>query len=372
MDIVSTHTQRTSGIGFRKEKHLSICADASRFSVEGNSTGFEGVHFIHDALPEIGEDEIDLTVDFLGQRVNAPIFISCMTGGSEKGFFANRELAKAAQEKGYAVGMGSIRILFDHPELFEHFHLKALAPDVPVLANIGGVQIRDGEHKRLFEIIKKLEVDSLVVHLNPGQELFQPEGDRDFRRIKDSIRRLCDEAPVPIIVKETGFGIRPQRVRNLLDSGVAYVDVAGAGGTNWVTVEAYRVPENERGEAEEFADWGIPTAILLACLKQNSGKILASGGLRTGLDVAKSIALGAHSAGLALPMIREVVSGGAEAAVRYLDRLENTLRSVLILTASRSPAELGQNKIWLDPGFAATVASFQQAERGIGDTDHPI
>jgi len=372
MDIVSTHTRQTSGIGFRKEKHLSICADASRFSVEGNSTGFEGVHFIHDALPELGEDEIDLTVDFLGQRVNAPIFISCMTGGSEKGFFANRELAKAAQEKRYAVGMGSIRILFDHPELFEHFHLKALAPDVPVLANIGGVQIRDEEHERLFELVKKLEVDSLVVHLNPGQELFQPEGDRDFRGIMDSVRRLCDGAPVPIIVKETGFGIRPQRVRKLIDSGVAYVDVAGAGGTNWVTVEAYRVPEDERGEAEEFADWGIPTAILLACLKQHGGKILASGGLRTGLDVAKSIALGAHSAGLALPLIREVVSGGAEAVVRYLDRLENTLRSVLILTASRSPADLGKSKIWLDPSLASMIASFQEAERGIQDAGRPI
>jgi isopentenyl-diphosphate delta-isomerase type 2 len=369
---VSTHIPRTSGIGFRKEKHLSICADASRFSVEGNSTGLDGVHFIHDALPEIGDDEIDLTVDFLGQRVNAPIFISCMTGGSDKGFFANRELAMAAQEKRYPVGMGSIRILFDHPELFEHFHLKALAPDVPVLANIGGVQIRDQDHRKLFELIKKLEVDSLVVHLNPGQELFQPEGDRDFRGIKDSIRRLCAGAPVPIIVKETGFGIRPQRVRDLLDSGVAYVDVAGAGGTNWVTVEAYRIPEEEREVAEEFADWGIPTAVLLACLKQHTGKILASGGIRTGLDVAKSIALGAHSAGLALPLIREVVSGGAEAVVGYLDHLENTLRSVLILTASRSPKELGERKIWLDPGFTSMIASFQEAERGIEDTGYPI
>lgn len=369
---MSTHTQAKSEIGFRKEKHLSICADPSRFSVEGNSTGFEGVHFIHDALPEIGEDEIDLKTEFLGQTVAAPIFISCMTGGSEKGFFANRELAKAAQEKGYAVGMGSIRILFDSPELFEHFHLKALAPDIPILANIGGAQIRDVEHEKLFELVKKLEVDSLVVHLNPGQELFQPEGDRDFRGIKDSIRRLCDGAPVPIIVKETGFGIRPQRVQNLLDSGVAYVDVAGAGGTNWVTVEAHRVPEDDRGEAEEFAHWGIPTAVLLACLKQHTGKILASGGVRTGLDVAKSIALGAHSAGLALPLIREAVSGGAEAVVRYLDRLENTLRSVLILTASRSPKELGKSKIWLDPGFASMMASFQEAEREIEDTGHPI
>jgi isopentenyl-diphosphate delta-isomerase len=365
MDTVSTHSQQTSGIGFRKEKHLSICADASRFSVEGSSTGFDSVHFIHDALPEIGAEQIDLQTDFLGHTVAAPIFISCMTGGSDRGFFANRELAQAAKEKRYAVGMGSIRILFDHPELFEHFHLKALAPDVPVLANIGGAQIRDEEHGKLFELVKRLEVDCLVVHLNPGQELFQPEGDRDFRGIKNSIARLCQGSPVPIIVKETGFGIRPRLVSELLSQGVRYVDVAGAGGTNWVTVEAYRLPERERAEAREFADWGNPTALILACLDEHEGKILASGGLRSGLDVAKSIALGAHAAGLALPLIRQVVAGGAEAVVRYLDRLENTLRSVLILTGSRTAAELRAGKFWWDPVFAGSVAAFKAAEQQI-------
>ena len=314
-------------------------------------------------MPETGAEQIDLQTEFLGHRVSAPIFISCMTGGSDRGFFANRELAQAAEEKRYAVGMGSIRILFDHPELFEHFHLKALAPDVPVLANIGGAQVRDEEHGRLFELVKKLEVDSLVVHLNPGQELFQPEGDRDFRGIKDSIARLCEGAPVPIIVKETGFGIRPGLVSELLDRGVRYVDVAGAGGTNWVTVEAYRLPEQQRTEPQEFADWGIPTALILACLDRHPGQILASGGVRSGLDVAKSIAMGAHAAGLALPLIREVVAGGADAVVGYLDRLENTLRSVMILTGSNSAAELRSGKFWLDPGFAATVAAFQAAEQ---------
>jgi isopentenyl-diphosphate delta-isomerase len=365
MDTVSTHSQQTSGIGFRKEKHLSICADASRFSVEGGSTGFSSVHFIHDALPELTAKQIDLRTDFLDHTVAAPIFISCMTGGSDQGFLANRELAEAAREKRYPVGMGSIRILFDHPELFEHFHLKALAPDVPVLANIGGSQIRDGEQHRLFELLKRLEVDSLVVHLNPGQELFQPGGDRDFRGIKDSIARLCDGSPVPIIVKETGFGIRPGLVSELLAQGVRYVDVAGAGGTNWVTVEAYRLTEQEREEAAEFADWGMPTALILASLGYQDGRILASGGVRSGLDVAKSLALGAHAAGLALPLIRRVVAGGAEAVVCYLDRLENSLRTVLILTGSSTPADLRAGKFWLDPAFAGSVAAFRAAEQRI-------
>jgi len=295
-----------------------------------------------------------------------------MTGGSERGFSANRELARAAALKRYPVGMGSIRILFDHPELFDHFHLKALAPDVPVLANIGGAQIRDEEHGKLIELLKKLEVDSLVVHLNPGQELFQPEGDRDFTGIRDAIAGLCDHSPLPIIVKETGFGIRPAAVSSLLDAGVRFVDVAGAGGTNWVTVEAYRVPETERKEAEEFRDWGIPTAFILECLKPHGGKILASGGIRSGMDVAKCIALGAHAAGLALPLIRETVSGGTDAVVRYLDQLENTLRSVMMLTGSRTPEDLRNGKIWLDPDFSAAVNAFRQAEGTSGGPADPI
>jgi len=360
---VSRPRQKDSGIGFRKEKHLTICADPQRFSVEGNKTGFAGVHFIHDALPEISAEEIDLSVEFLKIKVAAPIFISCMTGGSEKGFRANRELAKAAQARGLAVGMGSIRILFDHPELFDHFHLKSLAPDVPVLANIGGAQVRSEQHARLFELVKKLEVDALVVHLNPGQEFFQPEGDRNFRGIGDAISRLCEASPVPIIVKETGFGIRPMTVKKLISRGVAYVDLAGAGGTNWVTVEAYRLAEEQRREAQEFADWGLPTAILLASTSDHAGRILASGGLRTGMDVAKSIAMGAHLAGTALPLIRAVVSGGAEAVAGYLRQLENTLRSVMILTSSRTAEELRKGKIWFDPAFTSELGAFQAAER---------
>ncbi|MBN1838219.1 MAG: type 2 isopentenyl-diphosphate Delta-isomerase, partial [Spirochaetales bacterium] len=261
---MSTSSPQTPGIGFRKEKHLSICADPSRFSVEGSAPGFDAVRFIHHALPEVDEPAVDPGVEFLGHRLPYPIFISCMTGGSEKGFLANRELARAAQSTALPVGMGSIRILFDHPELAPHFRLKELAPDVPVLANIGGVQVRDEEHALLFDWARRLEVDALVVHLNPGQELFQPEGDRDFRGIREAIGRLCAASPVPVIVKETGFGIRPAAVRELLELGAAFVDLAGAGGTNWVTVEAYRLPEAERGPAEELRDWGLPTALLLA------------------------------------------------------------------------------------------------------------
>jgi len=322
---------------------------------------------------------VDPGVEFLGHNLPYPIFISCMTGGSEKGFLANRELARAAQITGLPVGMGSIRILFEHPELAPHFRLKELAPDVPVLANIGGVQVREEEHARLFEWVKRLEVDALVVHLNPGQELFQPEGDRDFRGIKAAIGRLCEGSPVPVIVKETGFGIRPAAVRELFELGVAFVDLAGAGGTNWVTVEAYRLPESERGPAEEFRDWGLPTALLLAALNEpppgrevppaaapggepGGSRVLASGGVRTGMDVAASVALGARLAGLALPFIRDVAVGGAEAVVARVERQKAVVRAVMVLTGSRTLAELRSGKHWLDPDFRAEVDAFREAE----------
>jgi isopentenyl-diphosphate delta-isomerase len=367
---VSTSSPQTPEIGFRKEKHLSICADPSRFSVEGGRSRFDAIRFVHQALPEVDERAVEPAVEFLGQTVPYPFFISCMTGGSDKGFLANRELARAAQETGLPVGMGSIRILLRSPELAPHFRLKELAPDVPVLANIGGVQVRDDEHEPLLEWVRRLEVDALVVHLNPGQELFQPEGDRDFRGISSAIGRLCEKSPVPVIVKETGFGIRPASARELLELGVAYVDVAGAGGTNWVTVEAYRASEPERAAAEEFHDWGLPTALILSALDAplvgqtvSSSRILASGGVRTGLDIAKSVALGARLAGLALPFVRDVVAGGAEAVVARIRRLQTVFRTVMVLTGSRTLDDLRDGRVWLEPGFAAEVQALRQVER---------
>jgi isopentenyl-diphosphate delta-isomerase type 2 len=353
---------QSSGIGFRKERHLSICTDPSRFSVEGGASGFDQVHFIHLSLPELAETELDTSVSFLGSTLPLPMFISCMTGGSEQGFRANRELARAAQATGLPVGMGSFRVLFAHPELFEHFHLKALAPDVPVLANLGAVQVRDHDHEDIFEWLRRLEVQSLVVHLNPGQELFQPEGDRDFRGLKAALARLCRHCPVPVIVKETGFGILPSLAHELLEAGAAYIDLAGAGGTNWVTVEAYRLPEAERGPAAEFADWGLPTAALLAALAGSTDRLLASGGLRTGLDAAKALALGARLAGLALPFIRRVAEGGAEAVVQAVRELEQVLRAAMVLTGSRTLADLRRGVVWLDPALEHSAAHLREAE----------
>ena len=321
------------------------------------------MRFLHDALPEIAAEELDTSVIFCGARSALPFFISCMTGGSEGGFRANRELAAAAQELGIPVGLGSIRVLLENPDLFRHFDIKPLAPDVPVLANISAVQVRDGDVAALLEVVERLRAHAIVVHLNPGQELFQPEGDRDFRGLLDAIARLCARSPVPVIVKETGFGILPRRARELFEAGAAYVDVAGAGGTNWISVESYRLSDEEQATAEEFQDWGIPTAALLAAFGGGQERLLASGGIRTGMDAAKALALGAEMAGLALPAIRAVAEGGAKAVVKLFRRMEMTLRMVMILTGSRSVADLRRGTVWLEPAL-------KQAAQALAEADH--
>ncbi len=284
-----------------------------------------------------------------------------MTGGSAQGLEVNRELARAAQATGLPVGLGSFRVLFDHPELAEQFQLKSLAPDVPVLANLGAQQVRDRPLAEIVEWLRRLEVQALVVHLNPGQELFQPEGDRDFRGLKQAIARFCAKAPVPVIVKETGFGILPSLVRELLDAGAAFVDLAGAGGTNWIRVEAYRLPVEERAAAEEFNDWGLPTAVLLGAI-EDTERVLASGGLRGGLDAAKAVALGARLAGMALPFIREVCAGGAEAVIGLVHRLEHSFRSAMLLTGSRTLEDLRRGVLWPDPAFRSAVEALRAAD----------
>jgi isopentenyl-diphosphate delta-isomerase type 2 len=349
------------GASERKEKHLTICTDPSRFRVEGGGAGFGGVRFLHDALPEIAEAELDTTVTFLGARVPMPFFISCMTGGSEGGFRANRTLAAAAQELGVPVGLGSIRVLLETPELFTHFHIKPLAPDVPVLANIGAVQVRDADRGALLRLVERLQAQALVVHLNPGQELFQEEGDRDFRGLKESLGALIDSSPLPVIVKETGFGIGPGLARELLAAGAAYVDLAGAGGTNWISVESYRLPESDAAAAGEFTDWGMPTALLLAGFDGRQPRLLASGGIRSGMDAVKSLALGAEMAGLALPAIRAAREGGKEAVIGLYRRLEKTLRTVMMLTGSRTVAELRGGTLWMQPSFAAEADALRRA-----------
>jgi len=366
-------------LGARKARHLEICVDPDHYQVEFGNSGFDGLRLIHRSMPEISEREIDTSVDFLGSRVRLPLFISSMTGGSEAAFRINKQLAEAAQIAGVPVGMGSIRILLRRPEVISHFQLRKIAPDVPVIANIGAVQVRDVDAKEILELAKRLEVQAIAVHLNPAQELFQPEGDRDFRGILPAIARFCDRSPVPVIVKETGCGIRPDEVGRLLDAGAAWVNLAGGGGTNWITVEAYRLDAEAEAAAREFDDWGTPTAHILAALGLREkrspgtagagarGHVLASGGLRSGMDLVKSLALGASLGGYALPFVRAVAASGAEGVVALIRRFERVLRSAMTLTGCRTVADLQRTPLLFSPDFAARVDGLRTALEAGGE-----
>lgn len=359
--MMGTVSTPGSNIAERKKRHLEICIDEDRYAVENGSTGLSSVHFLHRALPEVDEPALSTDVEFLGYRIALPILISSMTGGSSESYRVNKDLALAAAETGIPVGMGSVRILFRKPEVIDDFRLKRLAPNVPVLGNIGGVQLTQLPLGDLAGLLSELEVDGVAVHLNPGQELFQPEGDRRFSGILDSIRSFCEISPVPVIVKETGFGLAPHEVDSLFAAGAKYVNVAGSGGTNWITVEAYRDQAGFDETAAEFAGWGNPTGLVLAALGRNRRGIIASGGIRGGMDVAKSLALGAEIVGLALPFVRAVAAEGVPGVVRVIRDLERVLRTTMVLTSSRRVQDLRSAPLWFDPDFQARLDAFQAA-----------
>jgi isopentenyl-diphosphate delta-isomerase type 2 len=353
MDIVSINFQENNSSITRKAKHLDICIDAGLYHIESTiSTGFEKLKFVHNALPEVSEAEVDTSMSMLGYSVSMPVFISCMTGGSDGGFAANCALAEAAQKWKIPVGLGSIRVLFEHPEVLEHFQIKRIAPDVPVLANLGAVQMRELKHADIVTLVEKLKADALVIHLNPGQELAQPEGDTNFKGLLDPITRFIRSAPFPVIVKETGFGIKPSLVYRMLEAGAAYVDIAGAGGTNWMLVESYRQNPQMPDLREDFADWGIPTAVNLASLGESTkGKVLASGGIRTASDIAKAIILGAESAGIALPLIRAYNDDSSSGVHNYLTVINRNLRIIMTLLGVKNLNELRGVSLIQDSGF---------------------
>lgn len=339
----------SSSLAGRKTRHIEVCTDPA-YDPEGGSALFEHLSFRHKALPELAWDEIKTETAFLGRTAALPLFISCMTGGSDSSYALNKHLARAAQQVGVPVGMGSIRILFRKPESFGDFHLRPLAPDVPILSNLGAQQLveerlRDN-YRTLTEWNRKLEVDAQVIHLNPGQELYQDDGDRDFRGLRDTLEDFIARSRLPVIVKETGFGLAPDEADWLLKIGAAAVDVAGAGGTNWLTVEAYRLDEAGQESGEGLRDWGWPTALLLAAIGHRKGRVLASGGLRSGLDLAKALALGAQAGGFALPVIRAAKAGGTEAVVALLQGYARALKTVMLLTGSRTLPDL--RKVPLD------------------------
>lgn len=337
---------RVDGTSSRKADHVRINLEQD-VAAKGVASGFEQYRFVNCALPEIDFADVDTSTAFLGRTLNAPLLISCMTGGTEEAGRINQTLASVAQEHGLAMGLGSGRALLEHPELIDTFDVRRTAPDVLLFANLGAVQLNKGytatDCRRLLDVLR---ADALVLHLNAIQEAVQPEGDTCFRGLLDKIAQLCASLRAPVIVKEVGWGIDAATVRALLDAGVAAVDLAGAGGTSWSEVERHRIAERWRSKvAGAFAGWGIPTAdcVRAARAAAPDAPLIASGGVRTGLDVVKAIALGADLAGVAGPFLR-AASAGAEAASELAQEFTQVLRVAMFGLGARTIADLRATK----------------------------
>jgi isopentenyl-diphosphate delta-isomerase len=345
----------STDIARRKTDHLHIAASGAGAFVRSNL--LECVQLVHAALPELSLDEIDLSTTLLGRRLAAPLMIAGMTGGTKEGASINRVLAATAEKLGIAFGLGSLRPMLDQPALAATFQVRRVAPSVFLFANLGLAQLRQMKTAAVAEAMDRVSADALCIHLNPGQELAQPGGDRDFRGGLATIRRLCADLGRPLLVKETGCGISPSVARVLEDAGVAAIDVSGAGGTSWIGIESLRARGEQAARGHELREWGIPTAACVGWLDSSGlrAEIVASGGVRTGLDAARALALGARVVALAQPALAAARKGGERGAIAYLSGIVDGLRRVCLLSGQRNVADLahaprvitGELALWL-------------------------
>ncbi|UVI31909.1 type 2 isopentenyl-diphosphate Delta-isomerase [Paenibacillus spongiae] len=319
----------------RKGEHIRICLE-EEVRGSGIDSGFNGYRFRHRALPEIAFDEIDISTRFLGKRMRTPLLISSMTGGTEEAFAINLRLAEAAEARGWAMGLGSMRAAIEKEELAPTFRIRAAAPTIPVIANLGAVQLNYGYGvDQCCRAVELAEADALVLHLNSLQEVFQPEGDTNFRGLLARIADVCAQVGVPVGVKEVGWGIDSEAAAALTEAGVSFIDVAGAGGTSWSQVEKFRSRDPLLASAAEaFASWGTPTAECVSDVRAAlpDACIIASGGLQSGVDAAKAIALGADLAGYGRSLLAGAAGGPnvqADALHTTLERIELELRAAM-------------------------------------------
>nr|WP_242038340.1 type 2 isopentenyl-diphosphate Delta-isomerase [Chroococcidiopsis sp. [FACHB-1243]] len=330
----------------RKADHLRICIEQD-VQCQSVTNGLERYRFTHTCLPELNRGDIDLTTTFLGKRLGAPLLISSMTGGTEQAGIINRRLAEVAQHYKIAMGVGSQRVAVEKPQVADTFAVRSLAPDIPLFANLGAVQLNyEYGLEQCLRVVDILEADALILHLNPLQECIQPRGDVNFCGLLDKIEKLCMRLPVPAIAKEVGNGISGEMAQKLINAGIAAIDVAGAGGTSWAKVESERAETAmQRRLGLTFADWGIPTAECIINVRQVAPNIplIASGGLRHGLEVAKAIALGADLAGLAMPFLR--AAADSESTLHALaEVLIAEITTVLFCTGNANLQQLKQSQ----------------------------
>ena len=330
----------------RKADHLRICLeDDVQFCNLTN--GLDKYRFDHSCLPELNFDEVKIGTQFLNKSLNAPLLISSMTGGTEQAKIINCRLAKAAQKYGLAMGVGSQRIAVENPDVAHTFAVRSLAPDAMLFANLGAVQLNYTYGlEQCLRVVDILQADALILHLNPLQECIQPNGDTKFKGLLHKIEQLCQQLDVPVIAKEVGNGISTAMATKLIDAGVAVIDVAGAGGTSWAKVESERAENNlQRRLGKTFANWGISTADCIVQIRERYSDLplIASGGLRDGMEVAKAIALGADLAGLAFPFL-QAASESESAIDELIELLIAEIKTVLFCTGNANLDELKRSQ----------------------------
>ena len=324
-------------ISDRKLEHLLICKN---YDVEfkDKTTGFEDIELIHNALPEIDKNDIDLSTSVFGKKLDSPLFITAITGGHPASKEINKQLAIVAEENNIALGVGSQRAACEHPELADTYSVvRDNAPDCLLVGNIGAPQLNLAN-----KAVEILDADILAIHLNPLQESIQLEGDLDARGYLDLISKITDAVDIPVMAKETGCGISGETAKQLADAGVSFIDIEGAGGTSWAAVETYRAEDRYYGEL--FWDWGIPTAISTAEVVNNVDiPVVSSGGIRSALEAAKAIALGADSVGMALPFLKKSISH--EELTQFINKFNDSLRIAMFLVGANNIEELKQSKL---------------------------
>lgn len=330
----------------RKDGHLELCLNEDVESRRG--AGFADVHLPHHSLPDLDGDAVSTDARLLGKPLRLPLVITGMTGGTARGGEFNLALAAVAQRTGLAMGLGSQRSMLEDPTLASTFEVRDVAPDIPLLANLGAVQLNYGvTPEGCAKAVEQVGADALCLHLNVVQEMIQPEGNRNFTKLAHLIARVVEEVAVPVLLKETGTGMSPEVARLAAELGCAGIDVSGLGGTSWPRVEALRHSDPKRqAVGNAFRDWGIPTVDAIRGCREAapSTLLIASGGVRTGQDMAKCIALGADLCGMALPLLRAVARSEA-AAVEFIGQLDEELRVAMTCSGANTLSALRERGV---------------------------
>ncbi len=316
----------------RKAEHIELALDRK---VQSDRRYFNDYTFDHEALPEIDFDEIDVSTSFLGRQLSSPLLISCMTGGTASARTINENLAIAAEDMQIALGLGSQRKAIEDASQEHTFKVRKLAPNIPIMANLGAVQLNYGFGLHECEkAVRMVEADALVFHLNPLQEAIQPEGQRNFKDLLGKMGEIARHLSVPVLVKEIGCGISERTARRIKEAGIDIIDTSGMGGTSWARIEAHRAQELALGDL--YANWGIPTPESIQQVKKVEGvTVIGSGGIRTGLDVAKAISLGADLVGLASPFLEPAINS-SHAVVRIIERILRELKIAMFCVGADS------------------------------------